>query len=88
MSQRTLVAQTASVVTHAKLTVHTGDMGMVSITTTIATMMIRITMTRVGKNMVDQILENFSKERLSELIKMTDKDARCVELRKKLDWLE
>ena len=42
----------------------------------------------VGKNMVDMIMENFGKEKLFELITMSDKGERYAELQKMFDWLK
>lgn len=42
----------------------------------------------IGKNMVDLIIENFGKEKLFEIMSITDNDERYAELRRMFDWLK
>jgi hypothetical protein len=42
----------------------------------------------IGKNMVDQIIENFGKEKLFEIMSITDNDERYAELRRMFGWLK
>lgn len=42
----------------------------------------------VGKNIVDQIVENFGKQKLFEIIAIQDKNDRYTEMKKMFDWLK